>query len=75
MTRFLSVIFLLTLVQFIDAQKLQDWEDPNVFAINTLAPHAIFYVFDKPEDARAIFSTHNLSAHTSTATYGQKRVD
>ncbi|MBS2212898.1 DUF4981 domain-containing protein [Carboxylicivirga mesophila] len=54
MTRFLSVIFLLTLVQFIDAQKLQDWEDPNVFAINMLAPHAIFYVFDKPEDAMAI---------------------
>lgn len=32
-------------------QKLEDWEDPTIFAINMIEPHAIFYVFESKEDA------------------------
>ncbi|PWJ43127.1 beta-galactosidase [Sediminitomix flava] len=39
------------IVHPIFAQSLPDWEDPKVFAINMEAPRAIFYVFDKEEEA------------------------
>ena len=51
MIRFLSIITLLGITQINLGQKLEDWEDSNVFAINMLEPHAIFYVFDQPEEA------------------------
>ena len=51
MKRILSILFLFSLIQLSGGQKLEDWEDPNVFAINMLDPHAIFYVFDQPDQA------------------------
>ncbi len=51
MNRLLSIILLLCVAQFGHGQKLQDWEDPNVFSINMMEPHAIFHVYTNPEDA------------------------
>ncbi|WP_289053050.1 glycoside hydrolase family 2 TIM barrel-domain containing protein [Carboxylicivirga marina] len=53
MNQLLSIILLLGMVQMSQGQKMHDWEDSNVFAINMLAPHAIFYVYDNPDDAFA----------------------
>jgi len=52
--KYLSIIGLLLLTQLSwGQQKMKDWEDPNVFSINMMPPHAIFNVFDTREDAMA----------------------
>ncbi len=54
MVKFLSMISLLLLTQISwGQQKMEDWEDPNIFSINMLPPHAIFNVFNSREDAMA----------------------
>lgn len=52
MLRYLSALLIATcfLSLHLNAQT-EDWENPNVFSVNMLAPHAIFYVFDNKEDA------------------------
>jgi len=49
--RYISIVVLFGLLQLSSAQKIEDWEDPNVFDINMLAPHAIFNVYNNPVDA------------------------
>ncbi|MCU4157212.1 DUF4981 domain-containing protein [Carboxylicivirga sp. A043] len=53
MNRILSILLLFSLTQISHGQKMEDWEDPNVFAINMLEPHAIFYVYDNPDETQA----------------------
>lgn len=49
--KYISIIFLALYTQFCLGQQLEDWEDPAIFAINMMEPHAIFYVFDSKENA------------------------
>ncbi|WP_281615024.1 glycoside hydrolase family 2 TIM barrel-domain containing protein [Flammeovirga sp. SubArs3] len=49
--KYIAIIFLALYTQFCLGQQLEDWEDPNIFAINMMEPHAIFYVFDNKEEA------------------------
>ncbi|TRX71408.1 glycoside hydrolase family 2 TIM barrel-domain containing protein [Carboxylicivirga sp. M1479] len=49
--KYLSIIVLLGVLQLSWGQKMEDWEDPNVFDINMLAPHAIFNVYGNKEAA------------------------
>ncbi len=51
MTKYCFIIFILCLSFSLKGEPLQDLENPKVFSVNMLPPHAIFYVFDHKEEA------------------------
>lgn len=47
----LLILFCILLSFCVNAQVLEDWENPKVFAINMESPHAIFNVFGSKDEA------------------------
>ncbi len=51
MLKYLSLIIFIFVSSFLRAQQLEAWENPRVFSINMMSPHANFYVFGNREEA------------------------
>ena len=50
--RFTSIILFLLIGSSLGFAQRADWENPRVFKVGTTKPHATFYVFDSPEEAK-----------------------